>query len=46
MGNGRWILGESGAALILALLMITILVVFVLESMRAMQVEGAGARYF
>jgi general secretion pathway protein K len=39
-------LGRSGAALILALLMITILVVFVLETMRAMQVEGAGARHF
>jgi general secretion pathway protein K len=39
-------LGESGAALILALLMITILVVLVLETMRGMQVEGAGARYF
>ena len=46
MRNGRWRLGESGAALILALLMITILVVFVLETMRAMQVEGAGARHF
>jgi len=38
--------GQSGAALILALLMITILLVFVLEAMRAMQVEGAGARHF
>jgi len=45
MRNGRWKLGESGAALILALLMISILVVFVLEAMRAMQVEGAGARH-
>lgn len=39
-------LGQSGVALILALLMISILVVFVLETMRAMQVEGAGARHF
>jgi hypothetical protein len=38
MRNGRWKLGESGAALILALLMISILVVFVLEAMSAMQV--------
>ncbi|MGD8372475.1 MAG: type II secretion system minor pseudopilin GspK [Syntrophobacterales bacterium] len=39
-------LSQSGAALILALLMISILVVLVLETMRAMQVEGAGARHF
>ncbi len=35
-----------GAALILVLLMVSILVVLVLESLRAMQVEGAGARHF
>ena len=40
-----WKLKESGAALILALLMISILVVVVLEAMRAMQVEGAAARH-
>lgn len=45
MRNCRWRLGKSGAALILALLMISILVVFVLEAMRAMQVEGASARH-
>ncbi len=44
--NMKLSLGQSGVALILALLMISILVVFVLETMRAMQVEGAGARYF
>jgi general secretion pathway protein K len=37
---------ETGAALILVLLMISILTVLVLETMRAMQVEEAGARYF
>ena len=46
MRNEKFRLGELGAALILALLMITILVVFVMETMRAMQVEGAGVRYF
>lgn len=46
MINERLPFGQSGAALILALLMISILVVFVLETMRAMQVEGAGARHF
>ena len=46
MRNEKFRLGESGVALILALVMITILVVFVLETMRAMQVEGAGARHF
>jgi len=46
MKNMNAALGRSGAALILALLMITILVVFVLETMRAMQVEGAGVRHF
>jgi general secretion pathway protein K len=39
-------LGQSGAALILVLLMVSILVVLVLETIRAMQVEGAGARHF
>ena len=37
---------EAGAALILVLLMISILVVLVLETIHAMQVEEAGARYF
>ena len=37
----RWRLGESGAALILALLMITILVVFVLEN-HASHAGGRG----
>jgi len=39
-------LGQRGAALILVLLMVSILVVLVLETMRAMQVEGASARHF
>jgi general secretion pathway protein K len=39
-------LGQRGAALILVLLMVSILVVLVIETMRAMQVEGAGARHF
>ena len=37
---------QSGAALILVLLMITILSLMALETLRAMQVEGAGARHF
>jgi len=37
---------DSGAALILVLLMVSILVVLVLETMRAMQVEGASSRHF
>jgi len=37
---------ETGAALIFVLLMISILTVLVLETLRAMQVEEAGARYF
>jgi general secretion pathway protein K len=37
---------EAGAALILVLLMISILVVLAVETLRAMQVEEAGARYF
>ena len=37
---------QAGAALLLALLMISILSVLVLETVRAVQVEGAGARYF
>ncbi|UCG10977.1 MAG: type II secretion system minor pseudopilin GspK [Deltaproteobacteria bacterium] len=37
---------QSGAALILTLLIITVLVVLVLETLRAMQVEGAAARHF
>ena len=46
MRNGKSPLGQSGAALILVLLMVSILVVLVIETMRAMQVEGAGARHF
>ena len=37
---------QAGAALILVLLMISILVVLAVETLRAMQVEEAGARYF
>jgi general secretion pathway protein K len=37
---------EAGAVLILVLLMITVLVVLAVETLRAMQVEEAGARYF
>jgi general secretion pathway protein K len=37
---------EAGAALIFVLLMISILVVLAVETLRAMQVEEAGARYF
>ncbi len=37
---------EQGAALILVLLMISVLVVVAVETLRAMQVEEAGARYF
>ena len=37
---------QAGAALILVLLMITVLVVLAVETLRAMQVEEAGARYF
>jgi general secretion pathway protein K len=44
--NKKSTLGQSGAALILVLLMVSILVVLVLETMRAMQVEGASARHF
>ncbi|MGD8915130.1 MAG: type II secretion system minor pseudopilin GspK [Syntrophobacterales bacterium] len=44
--NKQSTLGQRGAALILVLLMVSILVVLVLETMRAMQVEGAGARHF
>jgi len=39
-------LKDSGAALILVLLMVSILVVLVLETIRAMQVEGASSRHF
>ena len=44
--NAKFPLGQRGAALILVLLLISILVVLVVETMRAMQVEGAGARHF
>ena len=44
--NEKLPLGQSGAALILVLLLVSILVVLVVETMRAMQVEGAGARHF
>lgn len=37
---------QAGAALILVLLMISVLVVLAVETLRAMQVEEAGARYF
>jgi general secretion pathway protein K len=37
---------EAGAVLILVLVMISILVVLAVETLRAMQVEEAGARYF
>ncbi|MBW1982375.1 MAG: type II secretion system minor pseudopilin GspK [Deltaproteobacteria bacterium] len=37
---------QGGAALILALLMITVLVTVVIESLRGVQVEATGARYF
>jgi len=37
---------DSGAALILVLVMISVLVVLAVETLRAMQVEEAGARYF
>lgn len=46
MKNEKLPFGQSGAALILVLLMVSILVVLVLETMRAMQVEGASARHF
>ena len=46
MKIARLKLGDVGAALILVLLMISILIVLVLETMRAIQVEEAGARYF
>jgi general secretion pathway protein K len=46
MRNATLKLGDAGAALILVLLMVSILVVLVLETIRAMQVEEAGARYF
>jgi general secretion pathway protein K len=46
MRNEQLTLGKSGAALILVLLMISILVVLVVETMRSMQVEEVGARYF
>jgi general secretion pathway protein K len=39
-------LGQMGVALILVLLMVSILVVLVLETLRAMQVEGANSRQF
>lgn len=39
-------LGQSGAALMLALLMVSILIVVVMETLRAMQVEQASAYYF
>jgi general secretion pathway protein K len=46
-GNSEGLrLGQSGAALILALLMISILVVLVLETLRAAQVEEVGSRHF
>lgn len=44
--NKQSTLGQRGAALILVLLMVSILVVLVLETIRAMQVEGAGSRHF
>ena len=37
---------QAGVALIFVLLMISILVVMAIETLRAMQVEEAGARYF
>jgi len=46
MKNVKLPLGQRGAALILVLLMVSILVVLVLETMRAMQVEGASSRHF
>ena len=46
MRNEKLRFSESGAALILVLLMISILVVLVLETIRAMQVEEMGARHF
>ena len=44
--NKQSLLGQRGVALILVLLMVSILVVLVLETIRAMQVEGASSRYF
>ena len=46
MKSEKLLFGQSGVALILVLLMVSILVVLVLESMRAMQVEGASSRHF
>jgi general secretion pathway protein K len=46
MKNEKLPFGQSGVALVLVLLMVSILVVLVLETLRAMQVEGASSRYF
>ena len=46
MKNEKSSLGQRGVALVLVLLMVSILVVLVLETLRAMQVEGASSRHF
>jgi general secretion pathway protein K len=46
MKNEKLPFGQRGVALILVLLMVSILVVLVLETMRAMQVEGASSHHF
>ena len=46
MKNEKLSFGQRGVALVLVLLMVSILVVLVLETLRAMQVEGASSRHF
>ena len=46
MRNDKLPFGQRGVALVLVLLMVSILVVLVLETVRAMQVEGASSRHF
>ena len=46
MRNDKLPFGQRGVALVLVLLMVSILVVLVLETLRAMQVEGASSRHF